>query len=76
MERTNRTLKSILEKYVFEYASEWDVFLPAALFVMRTMYKLDGAYSPFILVYGRPPRLNALESEDVLCDLSNKRKSL
>ncbi|GAN01591.1 hypothetical protein MAM1_0009c01025 [Mucor ambiguus] len=66
VERANRTLKSILKKYVWEYVADWDIFLPAALFAMRTMIKIDGAYSPFILTYGRPPRISALKNEDLL----------
>lgn len=64
VERANQTLKDILlRKYVAEYVTEWDIFVPAALFVMRTMCKLDGTYSPFILTYGWPPRISVLETK-------------
>ncbi|CEP17052.1 hypothetical protein [Parasitella parasitica] len=59
---------SLLKKYVAEYASDWDAFLPAALFVMRTMYKVQGAYSPFVLVYGRLPQISSQEIEDIYED--------
>ncbi|CEP13208.1 hypothetical protein [Parasitella parasitica] len=65
VERANQTMKSILKKYLVQYHADWDLFLPAALFVMRTMVKIDGAYSPFVLTYGRPPRISSLENEDL-----------
>ncbi|CEP07090.1 hypothetical protein, partial, partial [Parasitella parasitica] len=57
VERANRTLKNILTKYVNLYKADWDVYLPAALFVMRTTFKVYGGYSPFLLTYGRSPRM-------------------
>lgn len=66
VERANRILKSILKKYVWEYITDWGMLLPSALFAMRTMLKIGGAYSPFVLTCGRPPRFSALENEDQL----------
>ncbi|KAI8328096.1 hypothetical protein BD560DRAFT_342511, partial [Blakeslea trispora] len=35
---------------------DWDTWLPALLYVMRTSVRRDHGYSAFFLTYGREPR--------------------
>ena len=57
VERANRTVKTLLKKLALCYVGSWDMWLPAALFVIRTAVRSDHTYSPFFLVYGRQPRV-------------------
>jgi hypothetical protein len=41
---------------VIVYATDWDWWMAAVLYVIRTSNKRDHGYSPFFLVYGRNPR--------------------
>lgn len=63
VERTNGTIKSILKKYAMRYGDDWDSWLPAVLYVLRTTAKNDHGYSAFFLAYGRQPR-NVIEQID------------
>ncbi|KAG2211911.1 hypothetical protein INT47_004598 [Mucor saturninus] len=56
VERTNGILKEVIKKYLLLYNQEWDTWLPAVLYVLRTSLRRDYDYSPFYLVYGRQPR--------------------
>lgn len=56
VERANGVLKNILKKYANVYNQDWDSWLAAALYVMRTSIRGDHGYSAFFLVYGRNPR--------------------
>lgn len=56
VERANGVLKDIIRKYLLQYTADWDMWLSAALYVMRTSLRRDYDHSPFFLVYGRHPR--------------------
>ncbi|KHJ42527.1 hypothetical protein D918_07449 [Trichuris suis] len=53
VERANRTLSSILAAYVNSRHSNWDDFVPYAMFAMNTMDQWSTKISPFELIYGR-----------------------
>ncbi|KHJ39841.1 integrase core domain protein [Trichuris suis] len=53
VERANRTLSSILAAYVNSRHSNWDDFVPYAMFAMNTMDQSSTKISPFELIYGR-----------------------
>jgi transposase InsO family protein len=58
VESLNGTLGTILTKMcVGELITNWDSFLPAALFACRVRMHRTMKYSPFYLVYGQRPRL-------------------
>lgn len=63
VERANGVLKSILKKYAGIYRQDWDAWLSAAVYVMRTSVRGDHGYSAFFLAYGRNPR-EILEGQD------------
>lgn len=65
VERVNGVVKNIMKKYVLKYGSNWDMWLPAVMYVMRISDRSDHGYSPFFLVYGRRPK-NIVE--DVLTE--------
>ena len=53
-ERFNKTLCETINKYVLQYEkSEWDQFVPAALFAYRTKIQSSTKFTPFFLLYGR-----------------------
>ena len=56
MERFNRTLKSVLRKFVRERVQTWDKYLPYLLFAYREVPCESTGYSPFELLYGRTVR--------------------
>uniref|UniRef100_K7F0Q0 ribonuclease H n=1 Tax=Pelodiscus sinensis TaxID=13735 RepID=K7F0Q0_PELSI len=56
VERFNRTLKSMLRKFVEEDPRGWDKMLPALLFAVREVPQASTGFSPFELLYGRQPR--------------------
>lgn len=62
VERANGVVKSIMKKLAWMYRQEWEVWLPAILYVMRTCRKSDHGYSSFNLVYGRQPM--SVEEDD------------
>ena len=57
VKRFNKTLCEILAKYSGMYREDWDVFLPSALFVYRTIRQSTTRYEPFYLTYGREATL-------------------
>lgn len=63
VERTNGVLKDIIKKYLLQYTADWDLWLLAVLYVMRTSLRRDYGYSPFYLVYERNPRELSVEKE-------------
>ena len=69
-ERFNQTLQRQLLKYTSEEQNKWDLYLDAILFSYRVSRQDSTRVSPFMLVYGRQPRLpvefslNAAESRD------------
>uniref|UniRef100_A0A8C1RD31 Gypsy retrotransposon integrase-like protein 1 n=1 Tax=Cyprinus carpio TaxID=7962 RepID=A0A8C1RD31_CYPCA len=56
VERFNRTLKSMIRKFVHEDAKNWDKWLEPLLFAVREVPQASTEFSPFELLYGRQPR--------------------
>ena len=56
-ERFNGSLCQILSAYCNTNQTNWDVYLPIALFAYRTSVQKTVNESPFRLLYGRNPRL-------------------
>ena len=54
VEGTNRTLKETLSKWILETDCSWVDWLPMALLRLR-MTPWSHGYSPYEIVYGRPP---------------------
>ena len=58
VERFNRTLCQSLSFYTSEHQKDWDEFIPSVLFAYRVTPNTQGSlHSPFMLLYGRNPRL-------------------
>jgi hypothetical protein len=55
-ERFNATLKSILKKLCRERPTDWDRYIPSALFAYREVPQESLKFSPFQLLYGRTVR--------------------
>ena len=76
VERFHSTLKSMLRKLSAHSPSEWDRFLPAALFAYRQQPHSSLGFSPFFLLFGRAPRgpmamlRDSLLNKEVSCDMS------
>ncbi|KAI8507260.1 hypothetical protein Bbelb_146400 [Branchiostoma belcheri] len=64
VERFNRTLKSMLSKYVSSTGDDWDDHLPHILLAYNTSVHASTGYTPFYLVHGREANLPA----DVIFD--------
>ncbi len=56
MERFNRTLKTMIRKFVHEDAKNWDKWLEPLLFAVREVPQASTGFSPFELLYGPQPR--------------------
>ncbi|XP_078515987.1 uncharacterized protein LOC144781172 [Lissotriton helveticus] len=56
VERYNATLKQTLKKLLGLEAKRWEDMLPLALFAIRCAPQSSTGYSPYELLYGRPPR--------------------
>ena len=54
VERTNQTLEETLFKWIVEIDCSWVDLLPMALLRLRMTPQSQG-YSPYEIVYGRPP---------------------
>ncbi|KAI7805320.1 putative gypsy retrotransposon integrase-like protein 1-like [Triplophysa rosa] len=52
-EKTNDNIKRALTKLVNEKQNNWDVFLDATLFSLRSKFHTTTKHSPFLLMYGR-----------------------
>ncbi|KAB0362529.1 hypothetical protein FD754_006685, partial [Muntiacus muntjak] len=65
VERTNRTLKETLSKWIIETDSSWVDLLPMALLKLRMTPRSHG-YSPYEIVYGRPPPIIRQVTTDIL----------
>lgn len=65
VERFNRTLKSMLGKFVRDTGSDWDQWLPYLLFAYREVPQASTGFSPFELLFGRQVRgpLDVLKEE-------------
>ena len=57
IERFNRTMCSVLQKYCIAFENEWDQYISAALFAYRTLRNSTTKHEPFFLTYGRDARL-------------------
>uniref|UniRef100_A0A9J8D6N2 Gypsy retrotransposon integrase-like protein 1 n=1 Tax=Cyprinus carpio carpio TaxID=630221 RepID=A0A9J8D6N2_CYPCA len=56
VERFNRTLKTMIRKFVQEDAKNWDRWLEPLLFAVREVPQASTGFSPFEHLYGRQPR--------------------
>lgn len=56
VERTNRTLANMLSMYVDSAHKNWDSILPFVTYAFNTARHETTGYSPFFLLYARPPR--------------------
>uniref|UniRef100_A0A8C1ZTE6 Gypsy retrotransposon integrase-like protein 1 n=1 Tax=Cyprinus carpio TaxID=7962 RepID=A0A8C1ZTE6_CYPCA len=56
VKRFNRTLKTMIRKFVQEDAKNWDRWLEPLLFAVRDVPQASTGFSPFELLYGRQPR--------------------
>jgi hypothetical protein len=52
-ERTNQTLKIRLGKLALEHGKDWDEYLEATAYSIRTQKQKSTKYSPFFLMFGR-----------------------
>lgn len=55
-ERTNRTLTNMLPMYISTDHKNWDSVLPFVTYAFNTAQHETTGYSPFFLLYARPPR--------------------
>ena len=56
VERFNRTLKSVIRKFVHNDSHNWDKWLVPLLFAVREVPQASTGFSPFELLFGRKPR--------------------
>ena len=56
-ERVNRTVLAMLSKFLDENHSEWDRHLPLLVLAYRSQIHRSLGYSPFMMMFGREPRL-------------------
>jgi len=57
VERSHRTLMNYLSHYVNKEQTDWDVWIPFALFAYRVTPHSVTGFSPFLMVNGREPNL-------------------
>uniref|UniRef100_A0A3P9PWV5 Gypsy retrotransposon integrase-like protein 1 n=1 Tax=Poecilia reticulata TaxID=8081 RepID=A0A3P9PWV5_POERE len=55
-EKTNDNIKRALRKLINDKQNDWDMFLEATLFSLRSKTHTITKYSPFFLMYGREAR--------------------
>ena len=55
VERTNRSILSVLRAYTNTRQTDWDVFIPAATFSLNSSESYLLKYNSFLMVYGRDP---------------------
>ncbi|KAL2082601.1 hypothetical protein ACEWY4_012302 [Coilia grayii] len=72
VERFNRTLKTMLRRFVSQTGSDWDEWLPYLLFAYREVPQASTGISPFELLYGRQVR----GPLDLLKDMWEEPKSV
>lgn len=57
VERFNHSLIAILKAVVNKYQTDWDQHINACQFIYRISTSTSTGFSPFLLVYGRQPKL-------------------
>ena len=57
VERFNKTIVSMLRKFVAVNQTDWDVYIPYVLWAYNTTYQASTKTSPYRLVFGREPVL-------------------
>ena len=57
VERSHRCLNDILSKLVRDHVQSWDLYIPAAVFAIRTNVSKTTLMSPFKILYNRDPVL-------------------
>lgn len=55
-ERFNKTLKTMIRKFIHEDSRNWHKWLDSLLFGVREVPQASTGFSPFELLYGRQPR--------------------
>jgi hypothetical protein len=70
VERFNRTLEAMLAKLVNDHHTDWDRWIPTALFAYRTAVHESTGYSPYRVNFGHSPTLPV----DVILGLSRGGK--
>lgn len=71
IERTNRTLKTMIRQFCDEKQRKWDVLLPELVFAWNTAQHVSTGFSPAILNFGRelvPPNSLKWDKVDRLRD--------
>src|ERR1700748_500907 len=53
MERMNQMIKNTIAKAVQSQGGDWDLYLPSALFALRTIKQETTKFTPFELTHGR-----------------------
>ena len=80
VERFNHSLTTIISMYVSEHQSDWDHFIPYALFAYRTSIQASINETPFYLLYGRDPRfpidISLFKSQELYDNTSDYRSVL
>ena len=65
VERTNRSILSVLRAYTNTRQTDWDLYISSAAFALNSSDSYALKYSPFLMVYGRsptiPPDMNKLD---------------
>uniref|UniRef100_A0AAQ4Q9F2 Gypsy retrotransposon integrase-like protein 1 n=1 Tax=Gasterosteus aculeatus aculeatus TaxID=481459 RepID=A0AAQ4Q9F2_GASAC len=56
VERLNKTLKSMIRKFIHDDERNWDKWLDPLLFAVREVPQASTGFSPFELLFGRRPR--------------------
>ncbi len=59
VERLNRSLLQILRTYYVDKEENWERYLPLARYAYRTAVHSTTGVSPFMLMFGRQPKLPA-----------------
>ena len=74
VERFNKTLKSLLRKFVKGEGKDWDLMLPYLLFAYREVPQESTGFLPFELMFGRDIRgpLDVLKEEWIVGQRSNQ----
>jgi len=69
VERFNRTLKTMIAKFVNGRQDNWDIYLPAFLYPYRTSPHKSTGHTPYEVMLGRaPPSEDRAATELILMD--------